>query len=402
MYFSVWVMAFGRVYAPDISASSNEPPPASDESWRVTIGAAGDMVPHQGVVQTAAHQAETPDQEGDDRFDGWWYVFKRLKPSVEKADISLVNLETPLATLKNRSTSTNPLMNGPKAAADALKETGFDILNLANNHMFDQQRSGVSETIATVEEAGLSWIGAGRDRNSALTPTITDVNGARVAFFGWTYNSNRLPNNAKVADPWVAKWDAAQAEQAVEQLRGKVDIIIVSVHFDADFRFTVQAHQQRIAKRLCRAGVDLVVGSGPHVLHPVKLIRDEISGRTCVVAYSLGNLVSNQGFKYRLNDPTPREKRSPKTCGEARDGMFLRVTFAKRKGRVVVDGIEGVALWTMNNWLRRYASPTPRQRISIVPIERALKHHPPNPVTLKIRRQAIARAVGDAVVLVPE
>jgi poly-gamma-glutamate synthesis protein (capsule biosynthesis protein) len=257
--------------------------------------------------------------------------------------------------------------------AGAFRAAGFDLVNLANNHMFDQMREGVVETVENTKKAGLEPFGAGASQDEAKKPLILEAGGARVAFLGWTFALNRNLLDKHKDKPWVMKWSAEWAEKAVKDAREKADLVIVSMHWGSEFGLKVQGHQKEAAKLLCGAGADLVVGSGPHVLQPVRNVKDPGSGRTCLVTYSLGNVLSNQGLKYRYGWKPP-DLVQAKNVPYTRDGLLLRVTFAGRGGAAEVEKIEGVPLWTENNWILRYKLKTiPPDRIWIQPILPLLK-----------------------------
>ncbi len=349
------------------------PAPEADGPWRVTIGATGDAIPHGRVKATAENQAQDPDDEGDDRHEGWWFIVKHLAPALQPTDVALFNLESPIATERHEAKTAPPVQNGPPAMAEAFQAAGFDVVNLANNHMFDQMREGVVETVEAVETAGLKPFGAGESQDAAKKPLFVEAGGARIAFLGWTYALNRNLLDKKKDEPWVMKWSAEWATKAVAAAREEADLVVVSMHWGSEFGLSVLEHQKKSARLLCGAGADLVVGTGPHVLQPVEKVKDPASGRTCLVAYSLGNVLSNQGLKYRYGWKPP-DLLQAKNVPYTRDSLLLRVTFAQAEGQPVVESIEGVPLWTENNWILRYQlKEIPPDRIWIQPILPLLK-----------------------------
>ncbi|MBW2260906.1 MAG: CapA family protein [Deltaproteobacteria bacterium] len=349
------------------------PVPQDGAPWRVTIGATGDAMPHGRVKATALNQAQNPDEEGDDRYEGWWFIVKNLAPALQPTDVAMFNLESPIATERHEAKTAPPVQNGPPAMAEAFQAAGFDVVNLANNHMFDQMREGVVETVETVEAAGLKPFGAGESQDAAKKPLFVEAGGAKIAFLGWTFALNRNLLDKKKGKPWVMKWSDEWAKKAVAAAREEADLVVVSMHWGSEFGLTVLGHQKKAARLLCGAGADLVVGSGPHVLQPVMKVEDPASGRSCLVAYSLGNVLSNQGLKYRFGWKPP-DLVQAKNVPYTRDSLLLRVTFAGADGQAVVEAIEGVPLWTENNWILRYQlKEIPPDRIWIQPILPLLK-----------------------------
>jgi poly-gamma-glutamate synthesis protein (capsule biosynthesis protein) len=367
--------------APDAGTAAVEPapavepeaPPQDDADWRVTIGAAGDAIPHGRVKATALNQAKSPDAEGDDLHEGWWFIVRQLAPAVQPTDVAMFNLESPIAAERHEPKTAPPIQNGPPAMAEAFAAAGFDVVNMANNHMFDQMREGVVETLEATRAAGLEPIGAGASQDEAKKAVIVEAGGARIAFLAWTFAINRNLLDKDKDEPWVMKWSGEWAVKAVAAARAQADLVVVSMHWGTEFGLPVQTHQKESARLLCGAGADLVIGTGPHVLQPVERVEDPETGRECLVAYSLGNVLSNQGLKYRYGWKPP-DLVQAKNVPYTRDGLFLRVTFAGRDGKAVVESIEGVPLWTENNWIERYVlKEVPPDRIWIQPIRPLLK-----------------------------
>jgi len=336
----------------------------------VVIGGAGDVIFHGRVKSTADYQMTSPSAPEDSRYEGWWHIFKQLEPVVKKTDIALVNLESPIARERKKATGRPPVLNGPASAVKAMREAGFSIFNIANNHAFDQMREGVQETCEAVKEAKGDYIGGGPDRATAESPVVKEINGLKIAFLGWTLTLNKNFNEVKTDNkPWIAVYTPDGSISKIKGIRSSVDVVVVSMHWGAEFSLQAGSREKEIAKKLCSAGADIILGHGPHILHPVEIMDDPSgNGRKCVVAYSLGNLLSNQGLKYRYgwNPPNLIEA---KNIPYTRDGIILRVHVSKKEGKVVFNKVEATAIWTENNWLERYAKGViPPDDIFIVPI----------------------------------
>lgn len=386
----------------DPPPADEDEPPADGAKWRVTIGGVGDAMAHGRVKNTALHQAQNPDEEGDDRYEGWWFIVKHLAPALQHTDIALFNLETPIATQRHEPLTAPPIQNGPPAMVQAFHAAGFDVVNLANNHMFDQMREGVVETVDACQDAGLQPFGAGASQDEAARPMFVEAGGARVAFLGWTFSLNRNLLDKNKDQPWVMKWSESWAKKSVAAARQEADLVVVAMHWGGEFQFNVAKHQRDAAKTLCGAGADLVLGSGPHVLQPVKWVTDPATKKKCLVAYSLGNIVSNQGLKYRYGWKPP-DLVQAKNIPYTRDNLVLRVTFADTGDGPQVEAIEGVPTWTENNWILRYVlKEVPPDRIWIQPILPLLKSLPEDKhrKLLEQRLPVIEKFVGDLVTYV--
>jgi poly-gamma-glutamate synthesis protein (capsule biosynthesis protein) len=193
------------------------------------------------------------------------------------------------------------------------------------------------------------------------------VKGLRIAFLGFTdlFNNDL---NTKADRPWVRGLDPAAAVAAVALARTQADAVVVSIHWGAEYMHTPLARQKDLARMLAAAGADLILGHHPHVLQPVEIL--ETGGRRTVVAYSLGNFISNQDRVYRAD-------LFPVAGGDSRDGVLFQCRFVKLK---LVDGTEAVRvenvlcepLWTLNNWREARAGRTKVREIRVVPLTATL------------------------------
>jgi hypothetical protein len=380
--------------------------PAGPPPDAMVIAGAGDIILHGRVKGTADHQAASPSEEGDDNHAGWWHLFKHLVPVLAKAHVSLANLETPIATERKKASGRPPVLNGPAESLGAMKEAGFSMMSAANNHAFDQMREGVGETVDAIGAAGMDPIGAGHSRDEAETPVFKEAGGIRAAFLSWTVTPNKNFNDVKTKHkPWVNVYKEEVAVEIVKKAREEADLVVVSMHWGGEFDLKAGSKQKSIAKKLCKEGADIIFGHGPHVLHDVDILEpDGEGGRKCVVAYSLGNLLSNQGLKYRYGWNPPNLVEA-KNIPYTRDGIILRVTVRKGEGGVVVDRIEAVPLWNQNNWIERYVQKTvPPDDITIIPIMPAIEaiaeEDSKDKLLLKERLGAIKEMVGDKVTYV--
>ena len=333
--------------------AAQAPPRVAQEVARVELAAVGDILMHQDVKKSATLAP-----------GGLAELWREVTPLFRKADIAFANLETPVAPRTGRP-GVPFQFNAPPELPAALKASGLTVLATANNHAFDQGAKGLQETLERLREAGLTAVGSGATRAEAEEARILEVNGLRIAFLGFTdiFNMNL---NQKADRPWVRALDPAAAVQAVRAARTKADAVVVSIHWGAEYLHTPLARQKEVARRLAEAGADLILGHHPHVLQPVDVL--ETGGRRAVVAYSLGNFISNQDRMYRAD-------LFPVAGGDSRDGVLFTCRFVKLR---LPDGTEQVRvenvlcdpLWTRNNW-REARNGAPRA-IRVVPLSTAL------------------------------
>ncbi len=309
---------------------------APGDGVRVRITAGGDLLLHIKVVAAAEHH-------------GWARTVEELAPLIRPDEIAFANLETPLVNDVNEVvTGSPPVLGAPSEAAQALADAGFDLMGCANNHAYDQRAIGLARTIEAVRTAGMKCVGAATTVDDAYEPTVVVKNGKRIAFIGVSQRLNRGPGSPE-PEAFVARMEEDERVlRTIAQARETADLVVVAVHWSHDFHDHPSWSQRRRAQRWVEAGVDLILGTGPHVLQTVS--RAESARGDAVVAYSLGNLLSNQGQRWE-----PRRSLSPDAhpavrLPETRDGALLRVSFSWREGKLVAAPLQAVPLWTENNF----------------------------------------------------
>ncbi len=311
-------MAVALITALLVSAA----PPA-----RVTLVFGGDVIPHDPVKLAAqVHARPAPKDELADTANhgGWDQVFGALAPVFKRADAAFVNLETPVTTRPNPARGEFSF-NAPPSLLESLKGTGVTVATFANNHCLDQAAPGLLETRQRLAEAGLLTAGAAESKSAAFAPLVLKRKGLRIGVLAMTRWSNMHLNPKDPSKPWVpvvlyprdvelVGITEADFLAAVRAASKSVDVLVVSAHWGTEYHSTPLEEDRAFAQALVDAGALVVVGHHPHVLQPVERLRRK-DGALGVVAYSLGNLVSNQD----LGEPE-----SP-----TRDGMLLEVEVTK-------------------------------------------------------------------------
>jgi hypothetical protein len=209
-----------------------------------------------------------------------------VAPLLRGADLALGNLECVIG--EGGTPRPGPYrLRAPSSAAGILREAGFDLLGLANNHALDYGPKGLAETVSRLQEAGIGTVGAGPDPTAAAQPVIRDAGGLRLAFLA--FNMVQDPDDTPWAGGWTrAMWDEGRAVNAIAAARAEADAVIVSLHWGYEYEIRPDPAQRDAARALLDAGADLVIGHHPHVVQGT-----EIRGGG-FVAYSLGNLVFDQ------------------------------------------------------------------------------------------------------------
>ncbi len=332
--------------APGAAVKKPEPP---RRLATVRIAAVGDVIAHGDVLRSAV-DADLKNKKGksinhggfDDLFDG-------VREELGKADLVFVNLETPIAPRTGRKTIPYRF-NAPLPLLQALVGVGVKLVSIANNHVYDQKRKGLVETLDHLDESGLVYAGAGRTCKQARAAKIVEVHGIKLAFMaGSTLYNQRL--NKGAGKPCAFEFDEKLAlEEVAAARKAGAELVILSLHWGTEYRTAPGRSEIDLAHRLFEGGVDVILGHHPHVLQPVEVYR-AVDGRICLVAYSLGNFLSNQSRFYVHG-------LQPERMGNTRDGAMVRFSAVRKDYgdglvRTELADLMVLPLWTDNNALDR-------------------------------------------------
>lgn len=231
---------------------------------------------------------------GGDSYD-FTPQFELIADALADADYTMLNLETTIGMYKNQPYSGYPQFNTPESLLTALKDTGCDFLTLANNHMLDRWFDGMKNTVANVEAYGFDHSGAYVSQEARDAATIVEVNGIRVGFLSYTEGTNGMEASADEAAKLygVPYLNGADFKGDVAKLRNAgAEIVIAFPHWGVEYDRQPHSSQVMYARQMASAGVDVILGSHPHVLQKVEWMT--VDDRNTLVAYSLGNFVSTQ------------------------------------------------------------------------------------------------------------
>lgn len=381
-----------RPSPPPVAAAEAEPgevaepePEPEPEVPGVTIAASGDVVVSKRLSHTMAVMGE----------GAFGRMLEGFSTVLDEDEVATLNLETPLVDDEvSLSTGWPPVLGSPPGVAEALAGAGVDLVSFANNHSYDQGHAGVARTMALLDEAGVAHAGAGTSAEGAFAARILERNGLRIAFIAATSPMNRRPSVRGTRRYHVARlWDQERLFEAVEAAREQADLVVAWLHWSRDFAEGPNRRQRALARRLIDAGVDLILGAGPHVIHPVERV-DSPRGEA-VIAYSLGNLLSTMAFLWQPGDPVATNYVHPSNVmPTSRDGVLLRVSFeVPERGRVRVASLRATPLWTENTTTAHYERGVPL-RVRVLPLAAAPE------AAERERRPRIAEALGDQVELV--
>jgi len=249
-----------------------------DEASLVFVG---DAMQHQGQLD-AARTSEGYDYTG---------TFDAVRHLVAAADLAVVNLETPVG----RPPYTGyPCFNAPPQFVDALADAGFDLFLTANNHTLDRGPRGLHSTIAELDSRNLCHLGtySSDSARSAALPMVLDVSNFNIGFLNYTYGTNGLSPRDGVVVDYI---DRAKILEDYNRVRGAgAELVVVAIHWGDEYRLLPNKTQKDLADFLEAIGVDLVIGSHPHVIQPMELRPNRYyPEKDFLLVYSLGNFISN-------------------------------------------------------------------------------------------------------------
>lgn len=349
----------------NISAqSSSDISKEQEEAKLATVLSTGDIMVHS----TQLDGARTADGDGYD-FSAF---FKETAPYLKKADLSIGNLEVTFGGEELGKYSGYPAFNTPDSLADVMKKAGFNFLLTSNNHCYDTGLFGLKRTVQVLQSKGFDYIGTREDTTKELF-TVKNVNGIKIGMADYTYEtdtdiSGRKALNGNIiseeANDLIASFsynnvDAFynEAKSVISKMKENgAEFIVFYMHWGNEYKLEANTWQKSIAQELSNMGVDIIIGSHPHVIEPVELIRSEDGQNTTVCLYSTGNAISNQRQEIMVPEcPT----------GHTEDGMLFTYTLKKVGGEVTLEGIDLIP-----TWVNKYRGGSGYQ-YTIYPLEKA-------------------------------
>lgn len=261
---------------------------------QLQIAAVGDVLLHR-VLQVRGMRSG---------FEALWLP---VIPVLKAADIAYANLEGPIApgltadgrklnigSDYNPSVYTNyPLFNYPPQVANALKKSGFDVIGTANNHALDRYSLGVDSTIDSLEQQKLVFVGTRKKASDEPFYKIINKKNIKVAWFACTMDTNGIDDKHEQVSYCYKKSQQATMLAKIKEQSKSADLVVVTPHWGVQYKANPSKRQRIFAKQLFMAGADAVMGGHPHQLQPAAVIKHD--GEKKLLAFSLGNFVSNQG-----------------------------------------------------------------------------------------------------------
>ena len=238
-----------------------------------TLGAVGDIAFHSGIRDFL-------------QVEGMDWPFAAAQPVLDRADILFGNFEFPFLPPDFPQDRLDPaaalsVVPGPEGAA-ALREAGFDFLNLAANHILDAGTLGFEHTRSCLREAGICTGGVGFSQEEARGLQVVESGGLTFGFLCYVEDGNWTLG---ATNPGPAYYTLETLLEDVERHRGDVDVLVVSIHADLEFEPTPAPARIANSRRIAAAGARILLEHHPHVPQGIEMVDGSL------IAYSLGNFV---------------------------------------------------------------------------------------------------------------
>lgn len=274
---------------------------ANDDSSvkNITISAIGDIMAHDDQLK-AQFDKDTNTYSFDNNF-------KYVKPYISNSDLAIANLETTLAGPKAKYSSF-PKFNSPDELADAIKGSGVDIVSTINNHTYDRGSDGVYRTLDVLNSKDIEHVGTQKNDEDENF-LIKDVDGVKLGItaysYGQVYGSTTALNGLNIDYNDLSNlniFNSSYVDIAFNEIKDTLDLMnnkesdlqVVILHWGDEYTRQPNEFQKELAKKLCDYGVDIIIGSHPHMVQPIEMIKSDENDNETLVIYSLGNFLSNQ------------------------------------------------------------------------------------------------------------
>lgn len=204
-------------------------------------------------------------------------------------DLVSINQETVFVT---EGYSDYPFFATPIEVGQAQADAGFSIVTCATNHIMDQGESAIDRTVEFYRQQEITCLGIQHSTDESYEPyVLLEENGISCALFSYTLTSNcGVPDQSHMLHMLL---DEAQIREDLRQGREEADVVVVYVHWGTEYEAEPDETQLYWAEVFAQCGVDVVIGTHPHVVQPMQWVAGE-NGHETLVYYSLGNYISAQ------------------------------------------------------------------------------------------------------------
>ena len=308
------------------TADSKEKNTETEQETSARIMANGDLLYHD-IIYISAKKA-------DGTYD-FHENFEYVKPWLKQADLVIGDFEGTVN--KDHYLAGYPLFNAPGEVMDAIKDAGYQVLDLAHNHILDSQIEGVVSTADAIEKAGMTPIGVYTHEPRDKTPiVIKEVNGIKVALLAYSYGFNGIEQSISQEDynRYLSDLDEDKMKAEIERAEKEADITIIMPQMGVEYQIEPTEEQKKLYHKMIDWGADIIFGGHPHVVEPAETV--EKNGDKKLIIYSMGNFISNQRIE------TMQDVENAKWTER---GVLLDVTIKKKSGKTTIETAQAHPSW---------------------------------------------------------
>lgn len=306
--------------------NSQEKNAGSEQETSARIMANGDLLYHD-IVYISAKKA-------DGTYD-FHENFEYVKPWLKQADLVLGDFEGTVN--KDHYLAGYPLFNAPGEVMDAIKDAGYQVLDLAHNHILDSQIEGVVSTADAIEKAGMTPVGVYTHEPRDKAPiVIKEVNGIKVAILAYSYGFNGIEQNISKEDynRYLSDLDEDKMKAEIERAEKEADITIIMPQMGVEYQIEPTEEQKKLYHKMIDWGADIIFGGHPHVVEPAETVEKD--GDKKLIIYSMGNFISNQRIE------TMQDVENAKWTER---GVLMDVTIKKKSGKTTIETAQAHPSW---------------------------------------------------------
>lgn len=258
--------------------------PAKPQNTKVTLVAVGDNLIHNTLISAG---------EQDDGTRDYNSFYEDIKPYITSADIACINQETMLGG-SDFEYSGYPMFNTPWEVGEAAINAGFDVFTCATNHSMDVGSAGIMKELEFFSKhPEVTHIGTNSNEDEYNAITYLEKNDIKFALLNYTYGTNGI--SIPEDKPYLINMLTEEKVTAdLKIARENADVVIVFPHWGTENSHEISEQQKKYCKIFSDNGVDIVIGTHPHVLQPVEWYENEETGKKMLVYYSIGNFISHQ------------------------------------------------------------------------------------------------------------
>ena len=308
------------------SANYKEKNTVTEQETSARIMANGDLLYHDIIYISA--------KKSDGTYD-FHENFEYVKPWLKQADLVIGDFEGTVN--KDHYLAGYPLFNAPGEVMDAIKDAGYQVLDLAHNHILDSQIEGVVSTADAIEKAGMTPIGVYTHEPRDKAPiVIKEVNGIKVALLAYSYGFNGIEQSISQEDynRYLSDLDEDKMKAEIERAEKEADITIIMPQMGVEYQIEPTEEQKKLYHKMIDWGADIIFGGHPHVVEPAETV--EKNGDKKLIIYSMGNFISNQRIE------TMQDVENAKWTER---GVLMDVTIKKKSGKTTIETAQAHPSW---------------------------------------------------------